>query len=667
MSLHPFPRRVAALLSLALLLAPAAVAAEAIEPAGAEAPLSRMSLEELAELEVTSVSRWPQRLAAAANAVFVITQEDIRRSGVTTLVELLRLVPGVHVAQIEANKWAVGVRGFTNRLSRATLVLIDGRSVYSPLFAGTYWEVQDILLADVDRIEVIRGPGGTLWGANAVNGVINILTKPASATQGWIGGFRAGTDRHTVGLRYGAQPGERTFWRAYAKAYRRDAADPAVPPPFDDADAAQAGFRADLGLDDRHHVTVQGDTYRGDLGTRVTRARFDPPSAVSVDGESRVSGGNLLARMTRDGERSQTTLQAWVDRTRRLDLNLAEWRTTADLEVDHHVRELPLGQELIAGLGYRVTRDRTEGNPLLFLERPSRRGSLYSAFFQDEIPLRRGVRLSGGVKVEHNAYTGFEWQPSVRGSWEIRERRLLWASVSRAIRSPSRIELDLAGTGFVSDDPPTFLRLSGNEDFKSERLLAYEVGWRSSGGRLHWDLSLFHNVYDRLLSLEPLPPFSEDVPPPPHLVLPVTFGNGHEGRGRGGELSASWQPTPHVHVAGAWSFLDLDLRATAESGDTNTASQEGASPRRQALLRATFELPRALEVDAALRWVDRLTVDAVPSYAELDAQLAWVPSARIRVALIGRNLLHARHAEFGPAATRVEIPRAVYGSMAWTW
>ncbi|MGE3539368.1 MAG: TonB-dependent receptor plug domain-containing protein [Candidatus Tectimicrobiota bacterium] len=633
---------------------------------------TQISLEDLLKIEVVSLTKRLESRRTAAAAVYVITQDDIRRAGITSLPEALRLAPGVHVARIDANKWAIGVRGFASRLSRSLLVLIDGRSVYSPLFAGVYWEVQDTLLEDVDRIEVIRGPGGTVWGANAVNGVINIITKKAQDTQGGLLVGGGGSEEQGFGgIRYGGQLGAHLFYRVYGKAFARDAAFHSATPDFDDWRMGQAGFRLDWEAQRGDTLTFQGDIYTGEAGQRTVLTTYAPPFRSTVEADTDVSGGNLLGRWQRVfSSSSDLSLQMYYDYTDRQEVSFRESRHTFDLDVQ---RRFPLlwWQEISLGLGYRLTSGATAGLPTTLFTPSRRTDQLFSAFVQDEIKLvDERLRLTIGSKFEHNDYSGFEIQPSVRLAWALAPQHTLWGAISRAVRTPSRVEHDLSLTGLLEPRTPTFGRALGSHAFVPEKLLAYELGYRLQPlASLFLDLTAFYNRYRDLLSLEPGTPFLEATPPPAHVLVPFFLRNGLHGEGYGVELAVEWQAMDWWRLSSVYTYLQLNLSRDTASLDTTTGgATEGSSPSHQFSLRSFMSLPGQLEFAMVWRYVDGLPSQGVRSYLTLDAQLGWRPLPPLSIAVVGQNLLADHHAEFGGGSTgSTDIERGVYGKVVWRW
>jgi len=635
---------------------------------------TQISLEELLQIEVISLTKRPESRTTAAAAVYVITPDDIRLSGVTSLPEALRLAPGVQVARIDANKWAIGVRGFASRLSRSLLVLIDGRSVYSPLFAGVYWEVQDTLLEDVDRIEVIRGPGGTIWGANAVNGVINIITKKAQETQGGLLVGGGGSEEQGFGgVRYGGKIGSDLFYRVYGKVFNRDAAFHSHAPDFDDWRMGQAGFRLDWDGPHGNTLTFQGDIYTGEAGQRTVVTTFAPPFRSTVDADADLDGGNLLGRWQQVfSTTSDLSVQLYYDYTYRREPTFRESRNTFDLDVQHRFHiSWPWPQELRVGLGYRLTSDDTTAVPTIVFTPSSRTDQLFSAFVQDEIRVvGEQLRLIIGSKFEHNDYSGFEIQPSLRLVWTLAPQHTLWGAVTRAVRTPSRVEEDLTLTGLLEPQTPTFGRVIGSDAFESEKLLAYELGYRlQPTPRLFLDVTAFYNRYHDLLSLEPETPFIESMPTPAHVVVPLLIRNGIHGESYGVELAADWQPFDWWRVSGVYAYLHLNLTRDQGSLDTSTGdSIEGSSPTHQFSLRSFMILPGHVDFDLVWRYVDSLPSQDISSYLTLDVRLGWRPLPSLTVAVVGQNLLTDHHAEFGGGSSEpTEIERSVYGKVVWRW
>jgi iron complex outermembrane recepter protein len=629
--------------------------------------LRGLSLEELMQVEVTTVSRTSQPGPVAPAAVFVITREDIRRAGVTSIVEALRLAPGVQVARIDANKWAVGIRGFPDRLSRSMLVMIDGRAVYSPLFAGTYWEVQDTFLPDIERIEVIRGPGGTLWGANAVNGIINIITRDAAATQGTVVDAGVGSEDHVhTGVRHGGTIGTSAHYRAYAKFYDRgpffhpDGSD------FDDSRMGQAGFRLDRPTADGRSLTVQGDVYVGEAGQRSQLTTYSPPALRHVDGDAELSGGNLLARWMLPRAR----LQVFYDRTNRREPTFREFRDTFDVDFQHTLLR-GQRQELLWGAGYRVTASDIESVETQRFIPDDRTDNLFTAFVQDEITIDPDrLRLTFGAKFEHNEYSGFEAQPSGRLVWTPDTTQAVVLSVTRAVRTPSRVEHDFERTALLDPRQPLFLRLVPNDDFVPEKLVAYEAGYRvHPARRLYLTASAFFNHVTDILSTEAGQIDVEPTPPPVHRILPLVFANGLHGNTHGLEATADLRVAEWLRWTAAYSYLRVELSRDADSLDSSQERRgENLSPRNQLMTQASLDLPGGWEADWLLRYVGELPTFGVPAYTTSDVRVGYRLNDRIDLSIVGRDLHHERHLEFpGGGAGNVEVQRSVFARAMWRW
>jgi len=632
--------------------------------------LKQLSLEQLGKIEVTTASKEPVQATRTPAAIYVITQEDIRRSGASSIPEVLRLVPAVEVARIDSGKWSIGVRGFGSRLSRSVLVLIDGRTVYTPLFAGVYWEVQDTLLEDIERIEIIRGPGGTIWGANAVNGVINIITKSSKDTQGTLLSAGGGSiDQDSVGFRHGGGKGKDFNYRVFGKAFTRAPEFHPDGKEFDRWRMAQTGFRTDWELHTRDTLTLQGDLYNSDDGERVAIATYSPPSTIIVEQSAELSGGNLVGRWRRVlSAGSDIQLQTYYDRTNRREASFGESRDTFDIDFIHHLT--PWRQNFLWGLGARISSGNvTTVVPTILFIPNHQTDKLFNAFLQDDIPLvGNQLSLTVGAKLLHNIYTGFEIQPSARLLWTPNSSQSVWAAVTRAVRTPSRVEENDLLTGLFSANPPTFLRLVGDGKFSSEHLVGYEAGYRNLvKPRFYVDIAAFYNNYDDLLSIEPGTPFAETSPPPLHFVVPLFLRNGLLGTTYGLEIAPDWTPTPWWRLRGSYSFLHIDLARKAGSLDSSTsASTEGSSPQHQLVIQSSLDLSKKLELDQTFRYVSALPSQGVRAYATGDVRFSWRFASDFELSLVGRNLLQPRHAESaGDPGPLVGIKRSIYGKITW--
>jgi iron complex outermembrane receptor protein len=642
-----------------------------------------MPLEDLLSMQVTSVSKKKQRLNEAAAAIFVITQEDIRRSGATSIPEALRMAPGIQVAKIDANKWAISSRGFNTQFVNKLLVLIDGRTVYTPAYSGVYWEVQDTLLEDVDRIEVIRGPGATLWGANAVNGVINIITKQAKDTQGGLLVAGSGNEERAIAsLRYGAQLNDKAQGRAYLKYNNRDSS--YYPALDDDAgdewENLRGGFRLDTQLTENDNWTLQGDVYevKANQLLNLWQDPSDPANAVyapyylatNLPDRVKSTGWNLLTRWDRLlSEDSNIRLQVYYDHTRRAEIFNVQTHDTLDFDFQHQFKVLDV-HDVVWGLGYRRVQDDFDNTfNVNFI--PDRQSSeLISAFIQDEIQLvPNRLHLTLGSKFEHNDYSGFEIQPSVRLVWLPTERSTVWASVSRAVRTPSRLETGSHIVARIIPIPPTYFPMTlytvGNEDLESEKLMAYEAGYRiQPRENLSFDLALFYNDYDKLQNFERTPLPTEQL-----------FDNKLTARTSGLEVVIDWRPQEWWRLQTSYSHIhiisDLDNDSTDPIGADSVV--EGSTPRHQLSLRSMMDVSRQVSLDLWVYYMDELQRTSwsvpisIPEYTSFNARLAWRPNDALEFSLNGHNLLDNHHREFvgENLLIQAEVERSIYGQVRW--
>jgi iron complex outermembrane recepter protein len=638
---------------------------------------TELSIEQLMHIEVTSVGKKTQNLSDAAAAVYVITSEDLRRSGVTSIPEALRMVPGLQVARIDANKWAITARGFNGRFANKLLVLMDGRSLYTPLFSGVCWDVQDPMLEDVERIEVIRGPGATLWGANAVNGVINIITKKAEQTQGGLLTAGGGSEERGFGsVRFGSQIGDRTFYRVYGKYFdRTEFVDHSGDDMADDWNSLHVGFRLDSALSRVDSLTLQGDIYSGRAGqTDFIPTRFHPDGQV-YEQDSEFSGGNLLGRWERIfSADSDLALQFYYDRTNRDDEGiLQENLDIFDLDFQHRFAPLK-NHEVIWGLGYRLTHDDIHGHFENTMGSDSEDNRLFSAFIQDEITLvPNDLSLIIGSKFENNEYTGFEYQPNIRLVWKVDLHHTFWGAVSRAVRTPSRIEddghfiIDIFSVGDrknpFAPDSPAVVTVDGNRDFDSESLIAYELGYRFvPSDRFYIDLAVFINQYDNYRTGEPC---NETSP-----YIRNDSDNNAEAGAHGVELLIDWKPLDWWELETAYSYFELDIDMDRASNDQTTVLvYEEAGPKHQLSLRSSMELSPSVEFDLRLRYVDDIHINShrVDAYLVVDARLAWKVTKNLELALVLQNLMDDRHPEFIPEYRTLpsEVPGGGYVKLMW--
>jgi iron complex outermembrane receptor protein len=625
--------------------------------------LKNLSLEELTDVQVTSVSRHPEKLSKTPSAIQVITSEDIRRSGATTIPEALRLADNLDVAQVNSHDWAITARGFNTSLANKLLVLIDGRTVYTPLFSGVFWDRQNYLLADIDRIEVISGPGGSLWGANAVNGVINIITKNAKDTQG--GYLEAGGGNQlqgAAGVRYGGALGTDVYGRVYGQYFDRGNEIHSDGSAVTDAwHQGQGGFRLDAVVSGRDSLTAQGDFYSGE------------EDALS-GGVSSVSGRNLLGRWSHvASSESVLSLQVYYDHTHlaepvpALVINSTEFAPAGTLSDDldtydvdfQHRFSLGEANHIEWGIGYRRTHDVVGNAPALAFLPSVLDQNLYSGFVQDEIALRPELTLSVGTKLEHNDYTGFEVEPSMRLQWNVADNHMLWAAISRAVRTPSRVDRDL----FEPAPPSALTILEGSSAFVSETVIARELGYRALfAPNIVFSIAAFYNDYTNVRSTG----FT------PNTILPFIFQNNLEGETHGMEFSVDYRAADWWRLHAGFDPLKENIHVKPNATDINAGHNETADPEQRASLRSSMDLTDRVELDAALRWVDARQLNAgpieetLPSYSELDVRVGWHATPNLDISIVGQNLLHDHHAEYGlPGPMLVEIQRSIYAKLVW--
>lgn len=636
--------------------------------------LTTVSLRDLMNIEVTSVSKKEEKLSKTAAAIFVITQEDIRRLGATNIPDLLRMVPGMDVAQVDANSWAISSRGFNDLFADKTLVMIDGRSIYDAAFGGVYWDLQDVPLEDIDRIEVIRGPGATIWGANAVNGVISIITKSSKATQRSLIKAGAGSQTAAQGLvQYGGKLGGKGFYRVFGKySNHRREDDASGYHAADGWNMSHGGFRSDWDLTARDSLTVEGDISRNDEGQTITSfVSFFPPFMATFNDPVRATSGNILARWNHKfSERSDTSVQVYYDGLRRLDVGVHEDKDTFDFQFQHH-RVVGSRHDFVWGLGYRQDSSYMPPGSVISMVPMGRRDKLFSFFVQDEIHLSNSLWVTLGSKLEHNNYSGYEYEPSGRFLWSPNDRQAFWGAVSRAIQQPALEEVDLRynASAFLSPQGlPAVVTVLGNPNFKSEKLLAYELGYRAVPSRLvSLDFTAFYNNYHDLTTLREANPFLE-FSPLPYLVIPEIFSNQMHGNSYGAEISSTWNIFDWWRLSPGYSWLRMNLHP--EAGSFNRASfplAAGNSPQHQFQIRSYLNLRHNFEFDPAVYHVDSLPNQMVASHTRLDLRLGWRPREAVEFSIVGQNLLQPRHFEFGSQmkVQPTQIRRSVYGEIKW--
>ncbi len=640
--------------------------------------LTEMSIEELMRIEVISVSKKEERLSDAASAVYVITSEEIRRSGATTIAEVLRGAPGIQVNRIDSNLWAISARGFNERYANKLLVMIDGRSVYSPVFSGVYWDVQDTSLEDIDRIEVIRGPGGTIWGANAVNGIINIITKDAADSQGWLFSLTGGTeDRFITNIRYGGKTGANTYYRFFVKYSNRDGfIDTEGHENPDNWYVYRAGFRVDSELTGRDTLMIQGDVYDGNVSSRELIPVLRAPYLVDSGIDENINGRDLLVRWKRRTDSiGELTAQFYYDhvkRFQRFDIPGMQERydiDTFDLDFSHHFVLLDR-HDITWGGGIRYITDSILNNSPVRFSPDKRHQYILNIFIQDEIEVLPGsLYLTAGTKIEHNDYTGYEFEPSVRLRWHPSEGQTFWAAVSRAVRTPSRIEIDgRIDQAVLPGTPPVMFSLIARDDFISEELYAYEAGYRINPvSNLSLDIAAFYNRYDDLRTFEPGEIFQEEEPVP-HIVYSFNGQNRMYGESYGLELSARWEPLKWWRLVFNYTFLDIDLHRDSGSIDEESERLEDENPENQISVFSYMDLTDKTELDVAVHYVDGLPAYDIGDYFVVNLRLGYRPMKNFEVSLATQNLFDSHHPEIGSkyvSSATVEIERGVYGKVTW--
>lgn len=658
-------------LSLVAMLA----AGLAVENSSAETPdLTDLSLEALMNLEVTSVSKKEELAQHAAAAVFVLTNEDIRRSGATSIPEALRLVPGLNVARIDSSRWAITARGFNGLFASKLLVLIDGRSVYTPLFSGVNWDVQDTVLEDVDRIEVIRGPGAALWGSNAVNGVINIITKNAAETIGGLGAVTVGKeDRLITTLRYGEQVSPQTAVRGYVKYLNRDHSENVGGGnDYDQWDMWRGGTRLDWKENDQaFFFDMEG--YGGNEGTRVAVPQYTPPYSQYQQETGYAAGGHILGRWEgRFSEASSGVVQAYYDQTDRESLPLRQIHQTIDLDAQGQTRLSPV-HELVYGMNYRFVHDDLRERNFISFDPVARDTTLMSMFIQNEMQLIPDeLKVIVGTKIEHNDFTGFEFEPNARALWSFAKNQTLWAAVSRATRTPNRAENDIRLISSIQADPTTGLPLEydviGNRDLNSEDLLATEFGYRvQPSNSFSADLAVFYNHYSDLGSYEPgAPQVMSD--PVPAIHVPFKDEDGLLADTFGGELVMNFIPFSGWRLQGSYAFVNI---ATAPEDGAIVAPVGNASretPQNQFILRSLVDLPYNLEFDSTLRYVDHVPQYGISQYTEMSVRLGWKASKNLEFSFMVENMFHPDHREYVVDIIKgqpAEIERTYLGKVTW--
>ncbi|MBI2423176.1 MAG: TonB-dependent receptor [Candidatus Hydrogenedentes bacterium] len=649
----------------------AALVACAALPSGGAAgdDLTNLSLEELLDIEVTSVSKRPEKRREASAAIFVITSDDIRRSGATNIPDLLRMVPGVNVAQQTSSTFHVSARGFNGRFANKLLVLVDGRSVYTPLFSGVFWGTMDLALDDIERIEVVRGPGGTLWGANAVNGVINIVTKPAKATQGGQATVGLGTEESFIGaLRYGGKASDALHYRVYSSFKDHDSF--AMPDGSQGEDAwlhGRLGVRLDWEKESDSFVFLADGFNMATLDSDVLPTMIPPFVETDIQ-RNHQRGGQMTGRYTHQfADESEVAVQVYYDLYSQAGTLLDEQRHTVDLDFQYRFDASP-HHHLVVGGGYRLIRDNIENGPSINFDPDDRTSHIFNLYLQDQIDLIPDeLTFTVGLRLEHNDFSALEAQPNMQLAWRPGEQHAVWGAVSRAVRTPSLAESD-AMVDFLGL-PFTFASLTGNDKFDAEDLLSWELGYRyAASPKFTVDLALFYNQYSDLRTLGAGIPGADFSSFPPHLLVPLLIQNELDADTYGVEVALDWQALDWWRMRLNYTWFDYELDDEAGLLTVFAQLSEGDTPEHQLWFQHSFQLSPQWELDAIVRYASKLPVLDVDEYWTADLRLGWKARENLEFALVGRNLFDSQHYETKAqfvGTTPTEVERGIYGSITW--
>lgn len=669
-------------LSALILLAGYCANPAAAQNTPADSELLGLSIEELMNVKVTTVSRNPQKLNQVASAVFVITQDDIRRSGATSIPDALRMAPGMQVERVGTDKWAVSVRGFDGLYSNKLQVLMDGRSVYMPFFSGVLWEQQDTMMEDIERIEVIRGPAASVWGANAVNGVINIITKKAADTQGALLSAGGGSfERGFVGARYGGKLNEETPFRVYAKGFTRGQTQSLSGENVNDQwHSARGGFRFDhnRGID---QFTLQGDYFSNFDGSTLDKNALNLSANPLGQMRGRNEGGNIRFRWDRTfSEHSAFMLQTYYDRSQSVLLPIGKFDAESfDIDTQY---QFPLfdRHKVTVGANYRLYHNKLPDTGLITFSPRERTNHLGATFIRDDITLIPDrLMFTVGSRFEHNDFTGWEIQPSARLMWTPNNENSLWMAVSRAVRTPSRGENDaiINVTPFIKNyfgSFPSSLALSGllygSHNFNSEKLIAYELGYRHQFSyQASLDLAGFVNDYSQMRdSSSGAPSFSSALPG--QILLPLNINNRGSALAYGFEASVEWKPRDNWRLQGNYSFIHIDFFSnnSLTKSDPSGGGSEKTAPRHQLSVRSNYDFSEKLQLNLWLRYSSDIGFYNIPGYVTMDAKVAYKPAKNIELFVAGQNLFSQHHREYASEFIPIvpaTIPRGVYAGAQW--
>lgn len=648
----------------------------ATQSAATPMDLGQLSLEELMELEIFSASKKDEPAFAAPAAVYVLTNDDIRRSGATSIPDALREVPGVEVARIDGSKWGVAVRGFNDIFSDKLLVMVDGRTVYSPLFSGVFWETQEIALEDVERIEVVRGPGGALWGANAVNGIINIITHSAKDAQGPLVSLGAGNEnRARLSARYGLALGEDLYGALRVHYALRDELSRGKTGAADGWSMARIGWRVDGKLSANDEIFFDADAYSGRIDQPFTFLFADePPYIRDLDSTTPIEGGHALLRWTRaQSADSEFTLQTYYDYSRRDEKLITGNLHIYDIDFQHRHR-FDARQEIVWGAGYRLHRDDFSKSITTSFSPSMRSYGIASAFVQDQVTLvPNQVQLVLGTKLEHNDFTGYAFQPNMRLLWTPNQRQTLWAAASRAVRAPARVDHDLIVPLAIipaQEGPDIIVQSFGDKRFRPEEARSLELGyrtrWRDSA---IFDAAAFYTLYDDLRTSEPELPYPAPQDPQGRLIAPVVFANRMSATTRGVEVALDLRPVATWRLRAAYSYMKLDIDLQANSSYEAGLLWEGITPAHRFSLRSSCDLPLDFALDIGARFVGDIPGAFTKSYVGLNTRLSKQLTNGLEAALFAHDLLYANRAEFraphGPTRPG-DVQRGFQFSLRWT-
>lgn len=637
--------------------------------------LAELDIEDLMKIEVTSAAKKEQKLQMIPAAVYVITPEEIRRSGATSVAEVLRLVPGVEVARVNSETWAISIRGFNSWYSNKLLVMVDGRSVYLPTFSGVSWWSQDLVLEDIERIEVIRGPGASLWGSNAVNGVINIITKSSADTQGGMFSAGGGNEDHGSGVgRYGSRVGSKGTYRVFAKYIDRGSyVDSTGADMHNGWGLSHGGFRSDWAVSDRDSLTISGDIYSGNGAPVFGVVIPQPPFQQDLNLPRNIDGGNVLLRWQRTwAGGSRSTLQAYYDRAHEFSPVYGMTQHTFDLDAQYQWR-MGRRHEFVSGFDFRVLSERSQNSLSLAVRPQDQTFRLFGGFLQDEIAIiPNHLKLTLGSKFESNDFSGIDAQPTVRVLWMLKPQHTVWTAVSRAVRTPSFSDRGSEMPVAVLPGPvPTIITSMGNPEFRSEDLLAYEAGYRAQPTTSTTiDVAAFYNIYHHVQGAGPLGvPWLETEPPPVRVIAPMPTNNLFDAKNYGVEVCTSYAPVHGWKLYAGYTWLKSSSHVDpAYAATAFVMMAPGENPVHQLQFRSLLSLPHAVEFDNFLYYVSRLPVQSVRAYVRWDVRFGWHPRSNLELSVGGQNLLSDRHTEFSPLIPLLsdgQVSRSIYGKLTW--